>query len=196
MADEILTKNPPKTKPVLTADSPLGPRPIPGYEGLYWIDEHGVVSKPDGTTMKWSKPRNTREYPAVNLRSGNGRKRVSVHRLVAITFWGAPPHEKSEVRHMDGNHINPFYGNLRWGTSKENAEDRRRHGTIAQGSRHGLFGKGIPGERNGISKLTESDVRQIRSMAGNVMQKDIASKFGVHKAVIWRIINHKAWTHV
>jgi hypothetical protein len=100
------------------------------------------------------------------------------------------------VRHLDGDHLNSHVSNLAWGTGKDNADDRERHGRTARGERHGLFGRGVVGSRNGASKLTDDEVRSIRALAGSQTQRSIAEQFGVHQGVVWRIIKGKAWAHV
>lgn len=102
---------------------------IPGYEGLYQITPDGRIRNYAGKVLKLSVPRNSREYPAINLCKDCVKRRYSVHRLVALTFIGPPPFEGAQIRHLDGNHVNNSVSNLAWGSAKENTEDRRRHGT-------------------------------------------------------------------
>lgn len=71
-----------------------------------------------------------------------------------------------------------------------NPECRRR------GERHWSYGKGLPGQANGNATLTDESVREIRSLAGEMSQRKIAQRYGVHQAVIWRVINRKSWAHV
>lgn len=54
------------------------------------------------------------------------------------------------------------------------------------------------------AKLTDDDVREIRArfgarkkwQRGGDTQESLAEEFGVDQALIWRIVNGKAWTHV
>jgi hypothetical protein len=77
--------------------------------------------------------------------------------------------------------VNPHH--LRWVTPKENAADRDDHGTTPKG------------ENQGNSKLSESDIRSIRSSVG-VSQTELAQRFGVHQGTISNILLKKTWTHV
>jgi hypothetical protein len=52
----------------------------------------------------------------------------------------------------------------------------------------------VRGEQIGTSKLTASDVANIKSSAlGN---KKLAEKYGVKPTHIWRIRTGKSWTHI
>lgn len=71
---------------------------------------------------------NASGYPSVRIIQDGKRKRLAVHRLVALAFHGSEPSPKHEVRHLDGNPQNNHKDNLMWGTKSENAKDRSRHG--------------------------------------------------------------------
>lgn len=168
-----------------------------GTDGRYEVSDLGRVRRSDGLVIKASIPRHRREYPAVMLRHSGKRKRVAVHRLVALNFLGLPPCAGAEVRHLDGDHCNPKASNLAWGTRKQNAADREKHGRTARGKTHGFAGeKHLPGESNPASKLNEAAVREIRKLQGSFTQRALAKRYGVTQGVIWRIINNKAWTHI
>lgn len=51
----------------------------------------------------------------------------------------------------------------------------------------------VCGEANGQAKLTENDVRKIRSMKRTHTVKEISEEFGMGKSPIRRILNGKAW---
>lgn len=71
-----------------------------------------------------------------------------VHRLVCEAFHG--PSELPEVRHLDGDPGNNTPGNLSWGTTQQNADDRVAHGRQQQG------------EDSPRALLTNAQVREIR----------------------------------
>jgi len=55
----------------------------------------------------------------------------------------------------------------------------------------------LRGERNGHSKLTETNVVEIRKLYAEGLHKDeIAAKFGVTPTAIWYIVTRKTWKHV
>lgn len=85
-------------------------------------------------------------YLAVSI---DGKKQ-SVHRLVCTAFHGPPPSNRHETRHLDGNGSNNRAENLTWGTSKENTQDKRLHGTYHEG------------HKNPKAKLSPREVQEIR----------------------------------
>lgn len=109
----------------------------PGYE----VTEDGRVYS---TTSNWrgygkrelAQDPNTDGYPSVRLYINGKRTRMSVHRLVARCYLPARPTLSHEVRHLDGDKNNNHRRNLAWGTRKDNADDRERHGRTSRGERH------------------------------------------------------------
>lgn len=75
-------------------------------------------------------------YPCVRLTINGKRTQIPVHRLVAAEYLPPRPSPKHEIRHLDGNKNNAHCDNLAWGTAKENAEDRERHGRTSRGASH------------------------------------------------------------
>lgn len=53
------------------------------------------------------------------------------------------------------------------------------------------------GESNHSSVLTEMNIKQIRELASQKQTyNQIATKFGIHKDTVFKIVNRKTWTHV
>jgi hypothetical protein len=73
-------------------------------------------------------------YPHVHLSIDGVRRNFVVHVLIAQA-WISRPEGRVEVRHKDGSRDNNAPDNLCWGTTKENADDRERHGRTVRGSR-------------------------------------------------------------
>lgn len=115
--------------------------PILGYEGRYEISDHGrvrslpryrrgksgclvpVLGKVMAISTKKEKPNGrTLPYKEIKLRDGSPRnvhcKSFLVHRLVAQAFIGEL-FEGCHVDHIDGNHGNNHYSNLRILSAKE-----------------------------------------------------------------------------
>lgn len=104
-----------------------------------------------------------------------------VHSLVAEAFIGPRP-PGLIVCHKDGNPKNNNVDNLYYGTTKQNSADSIRHGTVASG------------ERNGNSKLTENQVRAMRSDGRSLTE--IASDIGVSISTVSRAIKRKTWSYL
>lgn len=111
----------------------------------------------------------------------NGKK-TKAHRAMFLLWY--PGIEAPVVRHNCNNPscINPAH--LRGGTKRDNAIDRMLSGR----------GGDLRGEKNGRSKLTEEEVREIRgsSMSGS----ELAEKYGISKVMACRIKRGEAWTHI
>jgi len=109
---------------------------IPGYEGLYQVSDHGKIKRisPE-RILKTHKSR----YEFIQLHRDGKPKGFGVHRLVAMAFIGNDD-PSLLVLHCDGNPLNNHVSNLRYGTAKENSDDRLAHGTMTYGEQSS-FGK-------------------------------------------------------
>lgn len=54
------------------------------------------------------------------------------------------------------------------------------------------------GSKNGSSKLSENQIKIIRSeyKNGGIFQRELAARFGVLQNTISRILNYKRWGHI
>lgn len=90
------------------------------------------------------------------------------------------------------------------GTGRENMRDAVAKGRVCSGARshlsreHPKFMKpSYPGERHGMHRLTESDVRLIRGLiAMGCAKKQIASWFGVCPSQVGHIEKRRSWSHI
>lgn len=78
--------------------------------------------------------------------------------------------------------VNPRH--LRWGTAKENGQDKSIRGRTAFWI----------GEEHPNGKLTEEQVREIFTESGTLAS--IAEKYGVTLSAIWSIKNRRTWCHL
>jgi hypothetical protein len=107
-----------------------------------------------------------------------------VHHLVLEAFVGPRP-TGLLCCHHDGNPLNNFAVNLRWDTQKSNVADCERHGRKAQG------------DKSGVSKLKECDIRRIFELAKQGLTQDkIGAVFGVSKRTISLVLRREIWVHV
>jgi hypothetical protein len=69
------------------------------------------------------------KYLSVKLSKAGVTKTTYVHELVLLAFEGPRPKivSRSEIRHLDGDRFNNALTNLKYGTVKENAADRKLH---------------------------------------------------------------------
>ncbi len=133
------------------------------------------------------RPWTDKQGRLVIVLSRNGKRFCRfVSRLLLEAFVGpCPPGPPGmECCHYNGNPSDNRLENLRWDTSKANKADSIRHGTTVRGS------------KISHSKLTETKVIEIRSLAGTMSQATIARKFGVSQVNINDIIHRKIWRHV
>ena len=172
--------------------------PISDFEGYYSVSNLGRVRSEDrvikdSNEFKRSYKGRLRKtflsngYEYVNLSKKDIQKKFRVHRLVADAFLKNRLN-KEYVNHIDGNKLNNILSNLEWVSSKENTQHALEKG---------LLNPPI-GERAGSSKLTESDVREIKVLLKHTSlnNKRIASKYGVDASTISYIRNNKTWKHV
>lgn len=92
---------------------------IPGFEGLYSIDENGNLYS--HRKKKLMKPDiKKRGYFGVELHKDNKLIKTSIHRLVALTYI-PNPNNYPHVNHKDENPRNNNVENLEWCTQKYNS---------------------------------------------------------------------------
>lgn len=147
------------------------------------------VQGPDDC-WEWNAARFEKGYGAFRL----GDRQTKAHRTGYELLVGPIP-EGYYVCHTCDNP--PCQNPRHWflGTTGDNARDREAKGRGA-GARN-LRVVHMRGETNGAAKLTEDDVRQIRSeQKRGVLQKELAERFGVSRAAICLIINRKHWPHI
>lgn len=164
-------------------------RAIKGYEGYYEISSCGRVRSVQRTVKTKKGTRtycsrliknilNPYGYHVVRLCKHNEQRTLFVHRLVLETFVKSCP-DGMECRHLNGIRTDNNVLNLKWGTDKENANDRNAHGTNYTGKEHPLY-KPLDGELK----------KEIRSLLlKGATWKEIESKFGLGRKLIKRRIN-------
>ena len=132
-------------------------------------------------------------WPFARFRDGhacirkNGRSQYAA-RLVCEAQHGSSPSNDHEAAHSCGNgHLACINGkHLRWATPKENAADRILHGTVNSG------------ERNGKSKLTAAQVKEVFSrFSSGEPAASIAKDFPFgNPRSIYQITSGKTWNEV
>lgn len=90
----------------------------------YFIDENGDIYSNKSGLLKKMKPwlDTKKNYLIIGLMQNGKRKRLLVHRLVALTFI-PNPNNLPEVNHKDKNKLNCNVDNLEWCTRIDNLKD-------------------------------------------------------------------------
>jgi len=174
-------------------------RPVVGYEGFYEISNLGNLvrvstyggkprRKPRAFALKGG--RDSGGYRAFHLCANGIRK----YRFAHIMVWEAfkcPIPEGFEVNHKDGDRNNPSIDNLELLTKSENHKHAYRVLKRRINVRPQL------GAKNGSSKLTESQVIEIRKRhASGDTQQRLAHEFGVSQPMIGFITRREKWQHI
>jgi hypothetical protein len=164
--------------------------PIPGWDGYEvssegqvrsWRHQTGRLLRPH--ILSVSKKRNG--YLGVTLYIQPRMRYPLIHQLVLEAFVGpCPPGQ--EARHVDdSDRSNNSLRNLCWGTRKENAQDRDRHGHTPRGEQHHQ------------GKLTEGQVLFIRSeLERGRSAYSLAYQFSVSNNMLSFIKHRKQWSHI
>lgn len=179
-------------------DRPESWRPYPGWEGWYEASDKGRARSVDRIIV-YRNGRRCRHhgkilagglggggYPTVNLRRPGVCVTVKVAVMVLTTFAGPRPEGQQSRHGPRGKLFSWWPEDLCWGTrSENNGADQVRDGTINWG------------ERNGMAKLTEIKVREIRARwAAGETQRAIAAYYGVAPSAVHEIVHRQRWAHV
>lgn len=179
-------------------------KPIPGYEGYYEASTLGVIRSVDrivphgrhGTCKQKSKVLkyafDKKGYIRVALSMGSSFKTHTVHRLIAMTFMGQRP-QGYQINHISGVKTDNRVVNLEYCTQSENALHSFRLG----------LQKPKKGTLNGMSILTDQDVKEIREYVATCGKRyygrdELAKKYGVSSSHIKDIVTGRrgVWSHV
>ncbi len=149
----------------------------PGEARQYFAET--VLPYDGNDCLLWPYGRNVSGYGRINV---GGRIHL-VSRLICEDANGPAPTPKHDAAHSCGNgHLGCVARrHLSWKTRAENVADKIIHGTHLRGS------------RQWNTKLTEGNVREIRSLRGKLFQREIASLYGVRKTTISAIFRGDSW---
>ena len=163
--------------------------PIPNFDGYFCTKDGEVASSinPSKNQPKILSPLiiNT-GYKTVFLRVNGKGKRLTVHRLVALTFIPNPFGYRC-IDHLDSNRLNNFVDNLEWVTYAENTRRMWEKGTFV-----------IPkGEDAGSSILTEIQVKDIyQRMTSGEHTSVLCSEYNISDSTVDGIVHGRSWKHL
>lgn len=129
-------------------------------------------------------------WPYAKVSGGYGTTRVSGKSVTTHRYVCEQTHGQSNLyachRCDVPACVNPRH--IRWGTPKENSSDMR------------LRGRSLTGEKSQASRLTESNVREIRSALSKPLKRGdimkLARRYDVDKATICDIRAGRTWNHI
>lgn len=163
--------------------------PVNGTNNAYWISNHGrlMCTNWRGTGRKrvMLPAKDGKGYLRTMIKYPDKYRTVKVHRLVAQA-WIPLVDGKNHVDHINSNKQDNRCENLQWVTNRENTMKAYKEGRF----------KSFKGSKNGTSKLTESDVRELRILfKQGWTRKQLGEKYGVAPATIKDAILRR-WKHV
>jgi hypothetical protein len=164
--------------------------PVKGLEDKFIVTEQGKIFSLPSRTGKGKERKlytNKEGYQYINYLDADGmRHNLAIHRAVATAFI-PNPENKPQVNHKDSNPSNNHVNNLEWSTSKENTEHSKTMGKADKYQNRG--------EKHGMHKLTEADVRYIRQPS-NESNWHLSKRFGVSVKTIEDAKSRRRWKHV
>lgn len=141
---------------------------------------HEVVMAYEGDEcLAWPYSRDADGYGRIRIDG----EAVFVHREVCKRVNGPPPSPAHQAAHSCGKGHEGCVTkrHLRWATQRENSADMIMHGTASRG------------EARPHSKMTEAQIREIRSLKGKMLYREIAAKMGLSRPSISMIMARKTW---
>ena len=176
---------------------------VVGFEGLYQVSNLGRVKSLDRVlSIKTSnqvvsfsclrtkkgkvlKPVNRgRGYLCVSLSDRDRCRLVNIHLIVAEAFLEKPRPDKV-INHKDGNKANNTLENLEWVSTSEN----HLHAVNFLGQ--------LRGDTHGMSKLTEDQAKQIKSLRKlGYSAKILSEMFNIGESQVKRISSGKSWKYL
>tara|TARA_R110000868_G_C10710495_1_gene749903 strand:+ start:219 stop:722 length:504 start_codon:yes stop_codon:yes gene_type:complete len=160
--------------------------PTVGYEGLYKTSSLGRLWSM--RLNRFLNPKPTKYgYIRVDITDNKGvEKSLPLHRLVALSFIPNPLNKKF-INHKNGIKTDNRVENLEWCTILENTTHAFELG----------LRNGIRGEKSNLSKLTEKDVLEIRSLFVAIKSyKKISVIYNTSLSNIYHIVNKSTWKHI
>lgn len=170
-------------------------RPVPGHPGyeasnlgrikrlaysLQCVHNGGRVATRNKPERIISQTRHHRGYLICRI---GLNATPEVHRIIALAWLGEPDDKSLTVNHISGDKTDNRPQNLEWITRGENTKHAHVNGLINN------FG-----ERNGVAKLTNEQVRTMRSLSeSGIPNEQLAREFGVSRELAWSAVTGRTY---
>ena len=171
---------------------PAGFKEIPGYDGRYFINEHGDVWSVYKRGLMCPQTDATHLYPWVLVMENGRAQPRTVYYLMRLTWMPPAPGEvgigrdKWCVNHKDGNKLNSHIDNLEWLTCSDNVKHAWDNG----------LNRVAVGESSKNAKFTSDEVRQIRlRLLLGEKTKNVANEYQCNIALIKKMQWYVSWKH-
>lgn len=150
------------------------------------------IEEAEDGCWNWTGKKDKNGYGIVSVRSKKTRKYFRAHRLSWESINGAIT-KGLFVCHICDNPACIKPEHLFIGTPAENCKDMTDKGRRAKGVQ-----TSNPGEKHPGAKLTEEQVKNIRSIfsKGGISKVDLGKQFGVSDSLIRAIVNRICWKHI
>ena len=142
-------------------------------------------------TNKFLSPRDLEGYKRVSIYVNGKATDLRIHRLVATAFI-PNLNNKPQVNHINGNRSDNCVTNLEWCTNAENVKHAYKIGLKDSKSNS----ESARGTRNPNCKLSEQDVKDIKTKLEYLTGAELAKQYNVTPSTISNIKNNKKWKHL
>jgi len=145
---------------------------------LNWMRKHDIDRRP-ARRRPWATYTMVNGYMRWTTKVGDSTESVDVARLLAVAEYGYDAVVGKDVHHKNG---------IRWLNYPDNIELK----TPSEHRRDHNLGEGSP-----TSKLTESDVRKIKSKIPEYESlAQLAREYDVSRQTIYDIRDGRSWSHI
>ena len=155
-----------------------------GNEGRFWSKVQKLPEPND--CWVWTGFLNEKMYGRFSIRKNRKSTLIFSHIYSWELYSGRPvPKDCSIVVCHKCDHpwcVNPQH--LFLGTQQDNIDDKCAKGRQAKGETHGL------------SKLTEEQVKEIRSLYPKINGKQLAKMYGIADVNIYKLLKRETWGHI
>lgn len=142
-------------------------------------------------TNKFLSPRDLRGYKRIYIYVNGKATDLRIHRLVANAFI-PNPNNKPQINHINGNRSDNCVTNLEWCTNAENQKHAYKIG-LRDSKSNSESARGV---RNPNCKLSEQDVKDIKTKLEYLTGIELAKQYNVATSTISNIKNNKKWKYL